>query len=264
MKLSSWKLTWLTWGNRFADLLDLVDHVAGAGMADLLVQRVVGDELGVAAEACSGTGSRSTTGWSSRDRRWPGSRPCLMGTKPAVLVDALPGAAVLREGERLHLVLGHEGAEPVANDLLALLEPDVATPVWSRPSLSRPYSSWKANSPSPVQMASTSVRMASSGWMIGWMPPQRMNVSGRAGAAAHHLAGEVGVARHRREADQVAAGQAVGDLVDLGVAQVALATVGARDRVFQTAVPVGGDVAGLGLGLELGDVGHDLRGTRTR
>ena len=39
-------------------------------------------------------------------------------------------------------------------------------------------SSSKANSPSPVQTASTPPRIASSGWMIGWMPPQTMYVEG--------------------------------------------------------------------------------------
>ena len=50
--------------------------------------------------------------------------------------------------------------------------------VTSRPSLSFCSSSSKANSPSPVQTASTSPRIASSGWMIGWMPPQMMYVDG--------------------------------------------------------------------------------------
>ncbi len=46
------------------------------------------------------------------------------------------------------------------------------------PSSSASRSSWKANSPSPVQIASTSARIASSGWMIGWMPPQMTYVEG--------------------------------------------------------------------------------------
>ncbi len=52
------------------------------------------------------------------------------------------------------------------------------TAVWSRPSSRSWCSSSKANSPSPVQIASTSARIASSGWMIGWMPPQMTNVEG--------------------------------------------------------------------------------------
>ena len=95
--------------------------------------------------------------------------------------------------------------------------------------------------------------------MIGWMPPQMMNVFGSiCRSRLITLPGQVGVAGHRREADQVAAGQAVGDLVDLGVAQLALAAVGAEDRVAEAAVLVGGDVVRLGVGVEPRDVGRDL------
>ena len=52
------------------------------------------------------------------------------------------------------------------------------TAVWSRPSRMSWCNSSKANSPSPVQIASTSARIASSGWMIAWMPPQITNVHG--------------------------------------------------------------------------------------
>ncbi len=52
------------------------------------------------------------------------------------------------------------------------------TSVGSRPSISSWRSSSKANSPSPVQIASTSARIASSGWMIGWIPPQMTYVDG--------------------------------------------------------------------------------------
>ncbi len=246
-------------GKALPGRLDLVDQVAGAGVADLLVVDVVGDELGVAAEAAVERAA---------------DRPQRLVAEPVVVqvvgkpdgAEALaPGVdplalAVLGEGERLHLFGCHQRQKVVADlVVVALLEPEVAQ-VAVVGALLQPV----------VQLLEGELALAGAdGVDIGG--DGVLGVDDRVDAApedegggiqlpqpADDLAGELGVAGHRGEADQIGAGQAVGDPVDVGVVELTLGAVGALHEVPDAAVPLGRHVVRLGVGVQPGDICGDL------
>ena len=245
-----------------AGVLDLVDHVARARVADALVLRVVGDELRVAAV-------RAVKRAADRPQRRVAEAVVEQVVLDGRLHEALPGQvdllvvdAVLRERQRLHLLHRHQRQEVVLDDLLAAvavgrLEPEVLR-----------LRDVAALLEGLQELLEGELALAGADG-VDVAEDRVLGLDDRVDAAPDHVrrrvelahapddaVREVGVAGHRGEADQVGVLEALRDLVDLLVGHAALVAHPAH-RGLDAAVALGRDVAGLRAGLQLVDVrGH--------
>ena len=241
-----------------AGRLDLVDDVACARVADALVGRVVGDELRVAA-----------VGAVKRAADRPQRR-----VAEAVVVDVVLGVhrleadaglvddlalAVLRERQRLHHLRRHERQEVVLLDLaVGRLEPEVLD-VRRVAALDQQL----------AQLLEGELALARAD-RIDVGEDRVLGLDDRVDPAPDHerrrielldprdqLAGQVGVAGHRREADDVGVDQAARSEIDVLGLQRAGAAERSAQSVANAAVPVRRDVTGLRVLVDTrGERGH--------
>ena len=245
-----------------AGVLDLVDHVARARVADALVLGVVGDELRVAAVRAV---KRAADRPQRRVAEAVVEQVVLDGRLHEALageVDLLVRRAVLRERQRLHLLHGHQRQEVVLDDLLTAvavgrLEPEVLR-VRDVAALLEALQQLLEGE---LALAGADAVDVAEDRVLGLddrvdAAPDDVRRGVELAQALDDAVREVGVAGHRGEADEVGALQALGDLVDLLVGHAALVAHAAHGGL-DGAVALGRDVDGLRLGLELGDVrGH--------
>ena len=182
-------------------------------------------------------------------------------------VDLLAVGAVLRKRQRLHLVGRHQRQEVVLDELVAAavarpvavgLEPEVLRVRVVAVLLERGEELLEGE----LALAGADRVDVGEDRVLGLddrMDPAPDHVDRRV-ELAHPLDDaprQVGVARHRGEADQVAVGQALRHLVDLLVADDGLVAHPA-DGGLHAAVALRRDVARLRARLQLGDVGRHL------
>ncbi len=199
--------------------LDFSDHVVRAGMADLHVIRVVGDEGGVSAER---TVKRAA------DR--PDSGVCQPVVCEVVALshrnEAFSGAvdtlvaAVLRKGQGVHLGRCHQRAERVARNLATSLEPEIAR-------LREVHASLEA----VEELLEGELALpGTNGVDVGF--DRILRVDDRVQAAPDHICArvdradapnhvlrEIRIARHARQGDDIGIRQTVGDAVQIGRTQ---------------------------------------------
>ena len=211
MKLSSWKRHLAEVREARARVLDLVDHVARARVADALVLRVVGDELRVAAvRAVKRAADRPQRRVAEAvveqvvARRSSARSPGRGGRSSRC------SAPYCGNGSDSISCTRHERQEVVLDDLLAavavggLNQKFLTCGVVAALDRGTGAAPRRRTRPRRCRSRRRRPRIASSGWMIGWMPPQTMYVDGLSSRSAlDDAARELRVAGHRREADQV-------------------------------------------------------------
>ncbi len=227
-------------------------------MTNLLVRSVVGDELRVPAERAvertpdrpHGRIAESVVGEIVAE---PHRHEALPGA-----IDLLP-FPVLREGHRLHLLRGQQRQERVAHDLAVALEPEI-------PDAGVVMVGFEQS----VQLLERELALAHADRVdVGedrvFGMDDRMDPTpdderrgGDFTQPLDDLTGEVRVAGHRREADDVGAAQPCGDLVDLLRAEIAAPAIAPGDRALESAIAVGRDVVRLRVRFEARGVRRDL------
>ena len=244
-----------------ARLQHLADDKRRIGVADLAVVRVVGDEDGVAAV---GAVQRAA----DRPDRGVGEAVVAEVVAAGDLAEAAAGlvdqllAAVLRERQRAELLRRHQRPERIPCDGAAVrpvLEPEVleggvvaAALVRVEPLLERELSLPGADG--------VDIRLDGILGIDNRMDaaPHRVGVRVDLAHARGQRLGEVAVAGHRGEGDDVGAGDAVRDLVDLGVAEGPCLAHLPDERLPQRAVALRADVEDLRLRVQPLDVRRDF------